>query len=259
MVDYIPELEQFKNIRRLPAAMICKAPFRISTGPAQALLSIVIPTLEAEKELPATLDCVAAAGMASEVIVADGGSADSTPLIAAEAGVRFVAAGGGRGPQLTAGAGASTGDWLLFLHADSRPQPGWGPAVGTFMREPANRFRAGYFRFALNDPTPAARRLESLVHWRCRVLGLPYGDQGLLISREFYDFLGGFAALPLMEDVDMARRIGRRRLVELPVAAVTSAERYRRGGYWLRPLRNLLCVGLYFAGVPPRAIEPLYR
>jgi len=223
------------------------------------VLSIVIPTLDAEKQLPTTLECVAAAGMASEVIVADGGSVDTTPLLAAEAGIRLVAAGGGRGPQLAAGANAAIGDWLMFLHADTRPQPGWGAAVAAFMRDPANRFRAGYFRYALNDPAPAARRLEALVRWRCCLFGLPYGDQGLLIGREFYDFLGGFAALPLMEDVDMARRIGRRRLVELPVAAVTSAERYRRDGYWLRPLRNLLCVGLYFLGVPPRAIEPLYR
>lgn len=223
------------------------------------MLSIIIPTLNAEKDLPATLACVAQAGMPHEVIAADGGSADATPVIAAEARALLVAAPGGRGPQLAAGAGAATGDWLLFLHADTRPQPGWGHAVRTFTGDPGNRFRAGYFQYALNDPSPAARRLEAMVRWRCRIFGLPYGDQGLLIGREFHDFLGGFAPVPLMEDVDMARRIGRRRLVALPVAAVTSADRYRRDGYWLRPARNLVCVGLYFAGVPPRLIEPLYR
>ncbi len=222
------------------------------------MLSIVIPTVNAEKDLPATLKSLKTS-LESEIIVADGGSTDDTAAIAEDAGVKFIFSGGGRGPQLAAGAGAASGDWLLFNHADTRPQPGWEHAAKAFMADPGNQFKAGYFRFALNDGATAARRLESLVHWRCRALGLPYGDQGLLISHEFYDFLGGFPALPLMEDVEMARTIGRRRLSELPVAAVTSAERYRRGGYLRRPLRNLLCIGLYFVGFPPRLIGSLYE
>ncbi|MEE9317133.1 MAG: TIGR04283 family arsenosugar biosynthesis glycosyltransferase [Rhodospirillales bacterium] len=224
-----------------------------------AVLSIVIPTLNAGKDLPATLESLLQPGMPSEVIITDGGSTDPTPVIAAEGGAKLIATPGGRGPQLAAGADVAAGDWLLFLHADTRPLPGWGLTAKDFMEDPENRFRAGYFHFALNDPAPAARRLEAMVRWRCRVLGLPYGDQGLLISREFYDVLGGFRARPLMEDVDMARRIGRGRLRPLPVAAVTSADRYRREGYWMRPARNLLCVGLFFAGVPTRLIEALYE
>lgn len=103
------------------------------------------------------------------------------------------------------------------------------------------------------------RVLEATVLWRCRVLALPYGDQGLLISRGFYEELGGYRAVPLMEDVDLVRRIGRRRLRALPARAVTSAEKYRRDGYLIRPLRNLLCLGLYSVGVPPRYIESIYR
>lgn len=223
------------------------------------MLSIVIPTLNAQRELKATLDCVAGAAMPKEIIVADGGSGDETIEIAAEAGARVVVAGRGRGPQLIAGAEAAVGDWLLFLHADTRPQPGWGRAIDIFARDADNRYRAGYFRFVLNDPSPQARRLETLVDWRCRLLGLPYGDQGLLISREFHDFVGGFRPIPLMEDVDLVGRIGRRRLAQLPIAAVTSAERYRKDGFWLRPARNLACVGLYFLGVPPATIARLYE
>ena len=228
-------------------------------GFTAAVLSIVIPTLNAANDLPATLESLVQPGMPSEVIIADGGSTDATPVIAAEGGAKLVATLGGRGPQLTAGADAAAGDWLLFLHADTRPLPGWGLAVNDFMEDPENRFRAGYFNFALNDPTPAAQRLEAMVQWRCRTFGLPYGDQGLLISREFYDVLGGFRELPLMEDVDMSRRIGSGRLRPLPVAAVTSADRYRREGYWLRPARNILCVGLFFVGVPAKLIEAIYE
>jgi len=223
------------------------------------LLSIVIPTLNAENELEATINAVARAKLPSEIIVADGGSTDATPTITAKTGTAFIAVPGGRGPQLTAGAAVSIGDWLLFLHADTRPQPGWNHVAEAFITDPANRYRAAYFKFALNDGAPAARRLERLVDWRCRTLGLPFGDQGLLISSEFYDFLGGMPPIPLMEDVDIVWRIGTKRLVQLSSAAVTSAERYQRGGYWLRPARNLLCLGLYFAGVPPRLIAGLYE
>ncbi|MDA1090198.1 MAG: TIGR04283 family arsenosugar biosynthesis glycosyltransferase [Proteobacteria bacterium] len=223
------------------------------------MLSIIIPTLNAAAELEATLAAVAQAKLSSEIIVADGGSTDATPTIAAKAAAAFIAVPGGRGPQLSAGAAVSIGDWFLFLHADTRPQPGWGHIVQNFMADMGNRFHAGYFHFALNDPGAPARRVEALVHWRCRALALPYGDQGLLISRDFYDAIGGFAQIPLMEDVDIARRIGAKRLHLLPTAAVTSVERYRRDGYWLRPARNLLCVGLYLSGFPLRLIARLYE
>ena len=111
---------------------------------------------------------------------------------------------------------------------------------------------------ALDDPKAAARRLEVMVAWRCRVLGLPYGDQGLLISRAFHDRLGGFSDQPLMEDVALVRRIGRARLRFFETAALTSAARYRRAGYAWRSARNLGCLALYFLGVPPRWIVPLY-
>ena len=118
--------------------------------------------------------------------------------------------------------------------------------------------RAAVFRFVVDDEDVAARRLEALVAWRCRALGLPYGDQGLLIHRDLYRRVGGFRPLPLMEDVDIVRRIGARRLVVLEAAALTSAARYRRAGYLRRSLRNLACLGLYFLGVPPRLLVRLY-
>jgi rSAM/selenodomain-associated transferase 2 len=223
------------------------------------VLSVVIPTLQAAPTLAATLDAVAASGVANEVVVVDGGSSDGTRAIAARHGARVVETTPGRGSQLATGAQAAAGDWLLFLHADSTPGDGFAAAVRGFLADPENRRRAGVFRYALDDPSPAAARLAALVNWRSRTLALPYGDQGLLIARAFYDSLGGFPSIPLMEDVSMIRRIGRRRLVHLDAAIVTSAERYRRHGYVLRPLRNLACLALYFMGVAPRRIARLYR
>ncbi len=229
------------------------------TGPTPPLLGIVIPTLDAGPRLDATLAALGEAGFPMEVVVADGGSTDDTAHIAARHGAKFLQAPPGRGAQLAAGAAAVAGQWLMFLHADTVPAAGWAEEVAGFMADTANRRRAAVFRFALDDRAAAARRIERLVAWRCRTLGLPYGDQGLILGRAFYDDLGGYRPLPLMEDVDMARRIGRGRLAFLETAAVTSAERYRRGGYIVRPLRNLACLGLYFLGVAPRFLARLYR
>jgi len=224
-------------------------------------LSIVIPTLNAAETLGATIAVLAeavTAGLATEVIVVDGGSRDATPALAEGCGARVIAAARGRGGQLAAGADAAHGEWLLFLHADAVLEPGWAAAVMRFTARHENEMRAAAFRFALDDDSAAARRLEKLVAWRCRRLGLPYGDQGLVIARAFYDRLGGFRPLPLMEDVDFVRRIGRRRLDMLDARAVTSAARYRRDGWLLRSARNLCCLTLYFLGLPPRLIQRLY-
>jgi rSAM/selenodomain-associated transferase 2 len=226
-----------------------------------APLSVVIPTLDATAALPACLASLAEGrdgGVVGEIIVVDGGSRDATIRRAKAAGARVLSAPRGRGTQLAAGAAAAGGEWLLFLHADTRLERGWAEGVAGFLGDPANRERAGYFRLRFDAPGAAPRRLERLVAWRCRLLGLPYGDQGLLISRRLYDTIGGFRPMPLMEDVDLVRRLGRRRLVPLDADAVTSAERYRRAGYAARALRNLLCLCLYGLGVPPRLILRLY-
>lgn len=217
------------------------------------MLSVVIPVLNASRSLPSTLASVVGA---DEIVVVDGGSSDDTAALAASSGAHIVQAQRGRGTQLAAGVAAASGDWLLLLHADTRLAPGWRDAIGHHMA--ADPHRAGYCRFALDCDDPPARRLEQLVAWRCQLFALPYGDQGLLIHRDLLSAVGGITPLPLMEDVDLVRRLGRRRLTALDVAAVTSADKWQREGWYRRSLHNLLCLSLYFAGLPPRLIAWLY-
>lgn len=216
-------------------------------------LSIIIPTFNAEAHLPATLAAIETVG---DVIVVDGGSRDATVALATAIGARVLTAPRGRGMQIAAGIAVATRRWMLLLHADTRLRNGWQSAVAAHMALGADR--AGYFRFVLDSSDSRARRLERLVAWRSRTLGLPYGDQGLLIHCDLLHSVGGMKPIPLMEDVDLVRRIGRSRLDALPVDAVTSAAKWERDGYLRHSARNLLCLSLWFAGLPPRLIVPLY-
>lgn len=228
------------------------------------MISVVIPTLNAEPGLAATLTALVPAavdGLVREVIIVDGGSSDRTTAIADDAGATIVHAQSGRGQQLIAGAAAARSDWLLFLHADTVLEAGWEHEVAALVERIAHGARpatAAAFRFALDDVGFKPRALETLVGLRCLLLRLPYGDQGLLISRRLYEQLGGYRALPLMEDVDIIRRLGRSRVVLLRSRAVTSAVRYRRDGYVRRALRNVTCLVLFWLRVPAAHIARLY-
>jgi rSAM/selenodomain-associated transferase 2 len=222
------------------------------------MLSVVIPTWNAAASLPRVFAGLEEGrALIGEIIISDGGSTDGT-ADTARPHATVISGARGRGAQLRAGAAIAKGEWLLFLHADTVLAPGWAAAVRAFCAIEPNADRAAYFRFALDDDSRAARRLEALVAWRCRIFGLPYGDQGLLVGVRLYGAIGGFAPLPLMEDIDLVRRLGLWRLVALEATAVTSADRYRRDGYWQRSARNLLCLSLYFAGVPPERLARLY-
>jgi rSAM/selenodomain-associated transferase 2 len=228
------------------------------------MISVIIPTLNAQSGLTATLTALVPAtvdGIVREVIVVDGGSTDRTAAIADDAGTRFLTRSGGRGYQLLAGAHRARFPWLLFLHADTVLQPGWEREATALMEAVDGGRRpltAAAFQFALDDAGIGPRVLERLVWLRCALFRLPYGDQGLLMPKLLYTEIGGHSALPLMEDVDMARKLKRRRIAMLPARATTDAQRFRRSGYARRSARNLMCLALFFLRMPTGVIARFY-
>jgi rSAM/selenodomain-associated transferase 2 len=219
---------------------------------ARALLSVVIPALDEEARVG---DAVRSVRDHAEVIVVDGGSGDGTRAAAAAAGASVITSARGRGVQLDAGARAAGGDWLVFLHADTRLEAGWAAALLAL----PDAVVGGAFRFALDPPRPAYRWLEAAVALRCRLFRLPYGDQGLFARREAYCAIGGFRPLPLMEDVDLARRLARAGPLAFPaVRAFTSARRFERRGLFATSARNLGLLALYAAGLAPAHLARLY-
>jgi rSAM/selenodomain-associated transferase 2 len=229
------------------------------------MISVVIPTLDAEAGLAATLAALVPAaveGLVREVIVVDGGSRDGTLIIAEAAGADILRSQPGRGLQLAAGAAKARFPWVLFLHGDTVLEIGWEREARAFIEQIEDGGRsaaAGAFHFALDDVGFKPRLVEAGVALRCGLLRLPYGDQGVLMPKALYRTVGGFRPMPFLEDVDLARRLGRRRIVMLRTRAVTSAVRYRRDGYLRRAARNLACVGLFYLGIPIGTLARLYR
>ncbi|HKY17790.1 MAG TPA: glycosyltransferase [Rhizomicrobium sp.] len=216
------------------------------------MISVVIPTLNAERLLPRCFDSLipaAVRGVVREVIVSDCGSADGTLAIADAAGAHIVHARKGRGSQLAEGAAMAKSDWLLFLHPQTALEPGWELEAESFIDQALmERPRAAVFRFALEDFGGEARRAEAKASLRTSLFALPYGDQGLLIPKRLYQKVGGYRALTDMEDADMVRRIGRRRLVSLRSRAVNAARPPKSA------LRGLVLTLLHTLRVPSRLL-----
>lgn len=219
-----------------------------------APVSVIIPTFNAASDLGPCLGALGEAlfdGLICEVIITDGGSDDDVADVADAVGAILVEGPPGRGRQLAAGVRAAKGDWLLILHADSVLEEDWAKVVAGHIR--AHPDSAGYFRLRFDRDHRVARWTAAWANLRARLFRLPYGDQGLLVPRKAYERAGGYPESPLMEDVALARRLGRD-LRPLAAEIVTSAERYERNGWFRQGSANLWRLIRYFCGVPPERL-----
>lgn len=217
-----------------------------------APLTVVIPTLNAADDLPATASALmpgVAAGLIRALVVSDGGSEDGTLALADALGAVVVSGPAGRGGQIRRGVAAADTDWVLILRADTWPAGDWVAALTAHLAKHPDK--AGYFHLRFRAEGIAPRLVEGWANLRSRLFKLPYGDQGLVISRHVMAEVGGMPDLPIMEDVALARAL-RHRLRPLPALALTSAERYQRAGWLRRGSRNLLTLLRYLAGASPK-------
>lgn len=222
-----------------------------------APISIVIPTLNAEAALPQCLEALMEgleAGLIRELIVSDGGSTDATGATAQAWGATVLQGPASRGGQLRRGCDAAKADWLLVLHADTVLQRGW---TGDVRRHLAKPQCAGWFHLRFDQGGMPAQLVAAWANLRSR-MGLPYGDQGLLVSAALYGHVGGYPDIPLMEDVAMARAL-KGKLRGLPAVAVTRADKYVTQGWLRRGARNLWTLLRYLAGADVRGLAADYR
>ncbi|MCX5724745.1 MAG: TIGR04283 family arsenosugar biosynthesis glycosyltransferase [Nitrospirae bacterium] len=229
-------------------------------------ISVIIPTLNEERTVMATVAHTATLGF-EELIVVDGGSSDQTPLLVESyrlstqsstlSPVRLVTAPRGRASQMNEGAKASRGDVLLFLHADTQlPQDAKATIEATFSDQ---RIVGGRFDIRFDRPSIWGSIISRMMNWRSRMSGIATGDQALFVRRPIFERMGGFANLPLMEDIDFSRRLKRvGRTAALTPTVTTSFRRWEQQG----PLRTILLMWrlrfLYWIGVCPHTLHRWY-
>lgn len=222
-------------------------------------LGVVIPTLDEEETLPHLLADLTALDMPVEVMVADGGSRDQTLEVARRRGARVIQGERGRGRQMNAGARAIDTPWILFLHADSRLPLQTAEALSRWLDSPPT-CQAGHFSFRLDQDGLWWSVIERGQRIREKLTGLAYGDQGLVLSRAVFEEVNGIPEIPLMEDVEIVRRLRRNGgLDRIAAPLITSARRYQREGPVRSWVRNVVLLFLYSVGVSPGALSRWYR
>ncbi len=220
---------------------------------AAGTISVIIPAFNEAANLARLLPALNAAAV-HEIIVADGGSTDETAVICADSGARFVRTVKGRGAQMNAAAATATGEFLLFLHADTDPPSAFPDIIKKTLMAPGTA--AGSFAFRLREPFAGRSMVEALVSLRCRWTNLPYGDQGLFLRRALFSAVGGYPEWPILEDVAFVRRLrGIGGVSTAREAAFTSSRRWQTCGVLRTFLRHQWILAGYALGVSPERLS----
>ena len=220
------------------------------------LISVVIPTLNEVEHIGPVLSRVLDS-FGVEVIVVDGGSEDDTVAYADAVGATLIETSSGRAHQMNAGANASAGKILLFLHADTLLPKNWDMTLRDTL---SNGVALGAFAFSVDEQLPGIRWVEWGANLRSHAFALPYGDQGLFMKRENFEKIGCFPDQPIMEDYELVRRMRKLgRIVTLDEPIITSARRWTKRGVFKTVLINQFILFAYRCHVPAKWLHKLYR
>jgi len=224
-------------------------------------ISLIIPVFCEQAVINKTIEAVRRlrGGDTAEIIVVDGQAEVETLAAIGDATVRKLSSEKGRGRQLNRGAAVAAGDVLLFLHADTVLPPAAFERIAEAMGDEG--CAGGAFDLHIDSPGAGFRVIETVANLRSRLTRIPYGDQAIFIRASCFRTLGGFKEIPIMEDVDLMRRIKRKRgrIVIFRESVITSARRWEKEGLVFCTLRNWFLITLYLCGVKPERLARFYR
>ncbi len=219
-------------------------------------ISVIIPVLDEERTIAATVDNVISLSP-HELLVVDGGSKDGTRDISERAGATVISGPTGRARQMNRGAQEATGDVLLFLHADTRLPPSALHDVRAALVDP--EFVAGRFDVKLDGNRWSLKLVGAMINARSRLTKVATGDQAIFVRKSIFEDTGGFPDIPLMEDIAFSQALKRKGKVAcLRARVITSARRWEAEGVWRTVFKMWTIKLLYLAGVSPSRLKQYY-
>jgi rSAM/selenodomain-associated transferase 2 len=223
-------------------------------------ISVIIPVLHEHEKINEILDSIksASADVSYETIVVDGDSSGGTIAHISDSSVITMTAPRGRALQMNAGAAMACGDILLFLHADTLLPPKALPKIIKALS--SSNFIGGAFDLKIQNNRWIFRIIGRAASWKHRLTRVPYGDQAIFMLRRYFENIGGYAGIPLMEDVELMKRVKRQggRIIILPDAVTTSSRKWETDGVFYTIIRNWIIQVLYFFGMPTRRLIKYY-